>query len=600
MVRQVVFAFSMYIFFPLMQGFGLYASNEPSHGDPADEHPTASLDDPDCIRFKELLQVYNDPATFDSVAYEAIQSAEAGFNREEILRTNLCCLEVIENNPYKYLDFEKLVERTEELSLKFHSLKSNLETWLILSESAARLYKTELANKYALKAFSEANMGKNVGIKVRACLALGNSQILQKHYLEAYQNFLNALYQSEMIDDAESRKAYQKSCHKHLSAFFNELRDFDQAAEYKLLEIKNINQDHPVDSLALYWAKLDMLGIAIRSKKYRDIPGEFEDIAQFALREKNQKLFDFSLATYRTYLIEANDLKGFYDLYALKHPEELKKLEKSDPISYYRIYAYISEYQGNFEMADEYYKQAETLVNATQHGVYQANYYRRYGQFLLRDHKPDEALQIFQKAYDLAKESQYLDYLIESARYIDSLSYQAGDIARAYDFSKVHAGLKEKQNKLVEDEEFMLMALQNESRQMELIRKKKEEELKKKYNLQYFLITFGIIALMTLVIVVNHFRVPEWVIRGSGFLGILMIFEFLILILDNEIHHMTHGAPLWIFIIKVSILFVLFPLHHLVEKSVISYMLHNKLIWKPRRGSLKKIAHKIWPWMKGE
>jgi len=102
---------------------------------------------------------------------------------------------------------------------------------------------------------------------------------------------------------------------------------------------------------------------------------------------------------------------------------------------------------------------------------------------------------------------------------------------------------------------------------------------------------------MILFITASQLRVPEWIIKGSGFLGILMIFEFLILLLDHEIHHLTHGAPFWIFMIKVVILFVLFPLHHVIEHALINYMLKNKLLWKPGKFSMKKIAHTIWPWM---
>ena len=132
---------------------------------------------------------------------------------------------------------------------------------------------------------------------------------------------------------------------------------------------------------------------------------------------------------------------------------------------------------------------------------------------------------------------------------------------------------------------------------MELAQEQEKVKTKKKYNVQYLIITLCITILMIIFIGVSHLKVPVWVVKGSGFLGILMFFEFIILILDHEIHHMTHGAPLWIFVIKVAILFVLFPLHHIIEHALINYMLKNQLLKKPTKGSIKKIAQKLWPWM---
>jgi hypothetical protein len=63
-----------------------------------------------------------------------------------------------------------------------------------------------------------------------------------------------------------------------------------------------------------------------------------------------------------------------------------------------------------------------------------------------------------------------------------------------------------------------------------------------------------------------------------GFFSMIFLFEFLILILDNYIHHLTHGEPWKVWLIKIGIISVILPLHHYIEEKLIHYLLSKKLI----------------------
>ncbi len=176
----------------------------------------------------------------------------------------------------------------------------------------------------------------------------------------------------------------------------------------------------------------------------------------------------------------------------------------------------------------------------------------------------------------------------------------SGNYEDAYKYANINKKLIQKENSLGREKEFLRIEIDNESKQMALIQEKKENDTKRKYNLQYFILTIVIILFFLLLIILSSLKVPEWLIHALGFLSILMIFEFVILILDHKIHHLTHGAPLWIFIFKILILVVLFPLHHIVEKWIIKYMTTNQILKKPNPKSFKDMAHKMWPWMKNK
>jgi len=549
-----------------------------------------------CDNFCYEVEKNNNDLTFDSLAYLAIEKAEASFEQELILKINLRYLEKVQVHG-TYVDYRKLVDRTEILLLKHNDADKNFKSWITISKSAARLRITDLAHKYALKAFGDASMKKDPGLKVDAYLTLGKSLELQNQYIEAYQNYLNAFYQSELIPDEHKKNSVKAECYNHFYELFITLKDFEQAANNKQEVIRILENENPVDSTNLYWAKLDLWGVAVLAEKYIDLPLKFKEIIDFAIKTHNEKLKDYTFSSYRTFLIQKNDFKGFHELYDVNFSEELIKMESVDPVLYNRIQAYIAEYNQDLESANAYYLKTEHLLPENALDVFKSNFYKRYGEFLLRHDRLTKAKDSFLKSYELAKNSHFDGYMYDSSKFLDSIYLKLGNIEEAYKFAKIHQGLLNKQTQQILDKDFLLLEIQNESKRMELAQKIKNENTKKKYDVQYLLITICITFLMLLFIVASQLKVPEWVIRGSGFLGVLMIFEFLILILDHEIHHFTHGAPFWIFTIKVMILFVLFPLHHIIEHTLINYMLKNKLLWKPGKLNAKKIIHKIWPWM---
>jgi hypothetical protein len=91
-----------------------------------------------------------------------------------------------------------------------------------------------------------------------------------------------------------------------------------------------------------------------------------------------------------------------------------------------------------------------------------------------------------------------------------------------------------------------------ENKRSERFELAKAEALRKKHNLQYM----GISAAM------GRLKVKPMLIRGLGFLSFILLFEFIILLIDKPIHEITHGEPLPVLMIKIVIIAVLLPLHH--------------------------------------
>ena len=553
------------------------------------------IDDIKHILYREINQNNND-AVFDSLASVAIALTESTFSFEKTMEVYQTYFDLVQMEG-QYVNYKNLVNRTEQLILENNYSFEKSELWLSISESASRLNFPMIAHKFALKVFSESELDKNPEKKVHAYLTLGKSLEIQKYYIEAYQNYLNASYLAETLEQSKKKNESKKNCYHHLFEFHRNVNDYDQAAKFKMLEIELIQTGTKNDSLALYWAKYDMCGLAILSNKFGNILSTLDDLLKFAEKAKNKKLKDYSFSLYRNYLIQTNELKGFQRIYVEKYPEELERLKKMHPVLYHQIKSKLAEHKKDIIVAKEEYKKALDLVGENTNSAFKSNFYNRYGLFLLKYGNVNDAKHSFLLAYEEAVKSQYMDYLIESSYYLDSLFALTGNYFEAHKFSNINKQFLVRRSELNKQDEFLRMELANESRQVALNQKKQEQELSRKFNLQYAIITLSILFFFLIFIVFSRLKVPLWAIKGLGFVSVLMLFEFIILILDQELHHMTHGAPLWIFAIKVTILLFLFPLHHLIEKAIIKFMIQKKQIWIPKKSHFTGIMHKLWPWM---
>jgi hypothetical protein len=103
-------------------------------------------------------------------------------------------------------------------------------------------------------------------------------------------------------------------------------------------------------------------------------------------------------------------------------------------------------------------------------------------------------------------------------------------------------------------------------------------------------ITIFIASAFILLIALGMFRVSQLTVRALGFLSFIFFFEFIIMILDHWIHSLTHGEPLKSWLIKIVIISILLPLHHLLEHKVIHYLLSHKMLHARPRLSIRRLA----------
>ncbi len=93
----------------------------------------------------------------------------------------------------------------------------------------------------------------------------------------------------------------------------------------------------------------------------------------------------------------------------------------------------------------------------------------------------------------------------------------------------------------------------SEAKRREREEQKAEEQMHARHNIQYMGITAAIASVFIVLVMLGIFRVSTGMIKALGFFAFIFLFEFMILLADNQIHHWTHGGAWKVMLIKNSL-----------------------------------------------
>ena len=395
--------------------------------------------------------------------------------------------------------------------------------------------------------------------------------------VEAVRNFLDALTIAENIKNMELRM----KCYDALSNFYNLIKAYDKSIQYKLNELSIAENASNPDSIRIMSLKFDMEVIAFNNRTLNE--KQLYNIIDFADRNHVTKLKRYSLIAFRNHLIKQNDFAQLYRLFHEEYPEELEYIRVNDTTMYYRLEAQFCEFHGQLDSAKLFYDMAANRINASTDKLRQASFYLRYGDFLQRSQMPAEAIDKFMIAYTLSSSVSYFEFMAEAADKLEKMYVVQGDYNNAYQYSNLSRSVTDSMRAISQKEQLQLIELENEEVLREQRIQQAADEMRRRNNIQYTAITVLIATAFLLLVILGGFKVPPIVIRSIGFVSFILFFEFLVLLFDTWIHHLTGGEPWKVLGIKIILMCCLVPLHHFIEKRVIHFLIHKKKPWLTRK-----------------
>ncbi len=275
---------------------------------------------------------------------------------------------------------------------------------------------------------------KKLGISMRAqghCRALVNDGNVANKY-EALSHFLEArdvfLRNNETLEQAKTTL--------NIAVFFNDVDAYAMAMQY-------ITEAEALCANAACKDTLLVLDIAVtktmilasydEEKFTKVILEQIQFMRSRGIAKQNEDL----LATYRTYLINRNQFKDLHVLYFDLFPDEFEKIKESNPELFYRMKAYFSELDSNFDEANTNWHLALDEINGTSNRYRKTNSYLRFAEYNLRIKNEQVALAYYHLAWDTSEAAQTDFFSIKAADGLQKSYLLKGDFEKAIHWQEI-------------------------------------------------------------------------------------------------------------------------------------------------------------------
>jgi tetratricopeptide (TPR) repeat protein len=473
----------------------------------------------------------------------------------------------------------KVIERALQYA-KINGLEDY--TALAYSKLAAvynTIGKSELAFRNASIGFTTALHSPNDSIKTLCAIELGSVYMQQGEILMAFKTYTNAYdYANNMHNPTLLSKVYHQ-----MSGLFRKLGDNEAAKDYILksldLNKRNSNVQGMIEDYLVFGKLHDYrTGIAYlqRAERLADSVGNIRS------KVNAQKLIFIQK------MIHAEPSETLS--YLNTHPQVAKSFVNLGPGQFEWKIAQVFLYQNQPDSALAYLKKAEPLMTSEGYDFQtKAAFFYEYAMANDKLKNLHAAVDQYRFAMEFARNSSDLYMLRELAAALKTSYNNLGEYKLALEYDQMYDRFTDSVNLLGKEKDVALLQIDNENK-----RRLKEAEIaaakeRRKHDLQYMGITIAIGVAFVLLLTMGMFTVSKLTIRIMTFFSFILLFEFIILVLDAYIHHMTHGEPLKIYAIKIVIISMLFPIHHLLEEKLLHYLMSKKLITLRSRFSLKKL-----------
>ncbi len=420
-----------------------------------------------------------------------------------------------------------------------------------------------------------ANLSKSNEAKCQANLLTAEAEDINNNKLDAYRHYLDGLQIAEMngMDD------YVLLFYTELIQFFGTINVIDKAEFYAKKMTDYYNAMAQKDSLSYFKLLIEHSLIDKLNNNIDQLRIKCYKVMQYANRNNAQDLANNQLVIYRSALLDNNNFKELTAFYTKDFPSEYENLKKGDSLTYCRIQSIICEQQGHTDSAIYWLKLGEQLLISQHTGtIQQAHFYKRLAEFEIRIGNKSKAMLHYIKVNELARQARYYSWVAESANKLDDYYIANNNIGEAYKFKTMSSLYTDSMHNSNRQEELLALEFSNEIKNKELLAEKLAVEKSKKHNIQYTLMLLTLLVLLLLLVFLGFFTVRTGIIKAIGFVFFLFMFELIIFVADNKIHHYTHGEPLKTVGIKIGLMAILLPLHHFLEHSVIHYFLKKERI----------------------
>jgi tetratricopeptide (TPR) repeat protein len=346
------------------------------------------------------------------------------------------------------------------------------------------------------------------------------------------------------------------------------------------------------------------------SSLYFDIAVAYFDLNNYAeafknnikggqnLPDKTAPLYDYMLVQYQRnaciYYLAKKQVDSALHYAALMN-ETARKVNRSI-FTFCALFLNGAAYaqSNDSEMADLNFKRANDMSGSIKLHSLKKSFYLHYINYLLAHNRIEEAKNISQQSFQLAKASDNNILKLMAAGFMRQVYDSLHQTDSAYFYSSMQIATSALIFNQDNNNRIQALAFNEQIRNIEEQAKEREEQEERKQNIQYVMIALGIILFITLFLLLSRtIIVNEKWISFFAILGLLIVFEFINLLIHPYLASFTNHSPILMLAVLVVIAALLIPLHHRLEKRIREQMVEkNKKI---RLAAARKMIEKLEP-----
>ena len=180
----------------------------------------------------------------------------------------------------------------------------------------------------------------------------------------------------------------------------------------------------------------------------------------------------------------------------------------------------------------------------------------------------DSAMYYSQLSLHHAKVMNSSAFLSEITKQLSSIYSQTGRPDSALFYMTMAMTAKDSLNSQENKKKIQMLTFNENLRQMEMEDQKKKDAQTRRRNLELSGIAIFIPLFLLVILLIGRKKVKSRTIEFLGVLGLLFLFEFIVLFAHPYIGHWTHESPVWMLLILAAIAAILIPLHHRSESWI--------------------------------
>ena len=529
-------------------------------------------------KLAELYSIYKNNRKADSILDKQILLAELAHQDELMLKT--ISGKAIDNIG-GWSNKETFDHAIQFLQKALNYAKSQDNTYL---EAVCHLKLATLFRKRGLfdQAMAQTSLAfpltdkKQDSLKAALYIELGEAFLSKGEAVSAYKNFNTAYDISYSIKNIPLQSATWHCFSNLYRALGDTILATNSLSESLRLNTKHANAEGLlVDNIDLF-RLTDEIDFLNKALYLADTVGSI-----------SHQLYGKRLMLSYYMVVEKNSEKA---LNYLKKNSDLLQYFTNEGLPNFNIGA-IYHYSGKYTEAIEHYLLDEAAIVNTFDPFVQLSFFCEVANCYDKTNQNKKAIEYYKKAFAISQNTGSINSNANITSRLSDLFARIGDYENAFRYSNEFQKYNEQLKELAKQKEVTILGLEREKRRHEIDLQAIADEDLRRRNLQYTGISMATAFLFIILIIFGMFPISRLTIRMLNFFSFICLFEFIILLIDNWLHHVTHAEPLKIWLAKIFIIAILLPLHHSLEHIAIKFLSSQKLQRFRRKLSIRHIFH---------